>query len=113
MEQGCLAPACRGCDKGKWAPDGCVHPLREPWARYYMQAGRRDRDFRRQQVEERRTGGRGGWSGSRRVSRTERVGWVRFRCSLYRQQSSRFMKPGSATLTDSFLGLLIIELQCS
>lgn len=110
MEEGRFAPASRGCEKGEWAPDGSMHPLREPWARYYMQAGRRDRDFRRQQVEGQRTGGRGGWSGSRSVSKTERVGWLRSRCSLCRKPDSRFMKPGSASLTDAFRGLLIIEL---
>ena len=100
-EQGRLAPASRGNNEGECAPQCSVHPLREPWTRDHLQAGWRHRDFRREQVEGRHAGGGGEHSGSRRLRRTERIGWSWTRRTLCREHSGRFMKPRKS----EFLGL--------
>src|SRR5207247_11322509 len=91
--QGRLAPASRGNDESKGAPQCSVHPLREPRTHYHIQAGWRHRDFRREQVERRHAGGGGERSGSRRLRRTERIGYSWTRCTLCREHGSHFIKP--------------------
>src|SRR5438270_3244689 len=100
-EQGRLAPASRGNDERKGAPQCSVHTLREPWTRYHIQAHWRHRDFRREQVEQWHAAGGGERSGSRSLKRTERIRWLRTRRTLCREHVDRFVKPRKS----KFLGL--------